>query len=196
MDYYTILELNENCTKGEIKKKYRELCLIYHPDKNNGEDTDFKKINEAYETLSDDEKRKKYNVTRLFPTIDFTEEDYQLLEKYYYQLIHSNEFKLMKLLYQSIPEHSKTSVWERFKKKTSKEIVKAQKTIDITHLFENATVNLVLGKNDYEKNVLKIIHVLTKNGIYYLYLREFHDLIIDNYGCNLFIHFYVRNSSI
>jgi len=194
MDYYTILELNENCTKEEIKKKYHELCLIYHPDKNNGEDVDFKKINEAYETLSDDEKRKKYNVTRYFPTIDFTEEDYQLLEKYYYQLIHSNEFKLMKLLYQSIPEHSRKSVWERFKKQTSKEIVKAQKTIDITNLYENVTVNLVLVKNDYETNVLKIIHVITKNGVYYLYLREFHDLIIDNYDCKLFLHFYVRNS--
>ena len=192
MDYYTILELNENCTKEEIKKKYRELCLIYHPDKNNGEDTEFKKINEAYETLSDDEKRKKYNVTRLFPMIDFTEEDYELLEKYYHQLIHSNEFKLMKLLYQSIPEHTRKSIWERFKKKTSKEIVKAQKTIDITNLSENATVNLIIGKNDYEMNILKIIHVITKNGIYYLYLREFHDLIIDNYDCNLFIHFYVR----
>lgn len=192
MDYYTILELNENCTKEEIKKKYRELCLIYHPDKNNGEDTEFKKINEAYETLSDDEKRKKYNVTRFFPMIDFTEEDYELLEKYYHQLIHSNEFKLMKLLYQSIPEHTRKSIWERFKKKTSKEIVKAQKTIDITNLSENATVNLILGKNDYEMNILKIIHVITKNGTYYLYLREFHDLIIDNYDCNLFIHFYVR----
>ena len=194
MDYYTILELNENSTKEEIKKKYHELCLIYHPDKNNGEDTEFKKINEAYETLSDDEKRKKYNVTRYFPTIDFTEEDYQLLEKYYYQLIHSNEFKLMKLLYQSIPEHSRKSVWERFKKQTSKQIVKSQKTIDITNLYENATVNLILCKNDYETNILKIIHVITRNGIYYLYLREFHDLIIDNYDCNLSIHFYVRNS--
>jgi len=192
MDYYTILELNENCTKEEIKKKYRELCLIYHPDKNNGEDTEFKKINEAYETLSDDEKRKKYNVTRYFPTIDFTEEDHELLEKYYYQLIHSNEFKLMKLLYQSIPENTRKSVWERFKKKTSKEIVKTQKTIDITNLSENATINLILGKNDYEMNILKIIHVITKNGIYYLYLREFNDLIIDNYDSSLFIHFYVR----
>jgi len=194
MDYYTILELNENSTKEEIKKKYHELCLIYHPDKNNGEDTEFKKINEAYETLSDDEKRKKYNVTRFFPTVDFTEEDYQLLEKYYYQFIHSNEFKLMKLLYQSIPENSRKSIWERFKKRTSKEIVRAQRTIDITNLSENATVNLILHKNDYEMNILKIIHVITKNGIYYLYLREFHDLIIDNYDCSLSIHFYVRNS--
>ena len=70
MDYYTILELNDNCTKDEIKKKYRELCLLYHPDKNNGEDSHFKKINEAYETLYNDEKRKRYYITRLFKNID------------------------------------------------------------------------------------------------------------------------------
>lgn len=196
MDYYRILNLNENCTETEIKKSYRELCLIYHPDKNNGEDTEFKKINEAYETLSDDGKRKKYNVTRYFPNIEFTEADYQLLEKYYHQFIYSNEFKLMKLLYQSIPEHIKKSVWERFKKRTSKEIVNAQKTIDITELYDDATVNLIIGLEDYQKKVLKIIHVITNNGIYYLYLREFREIIIDNYNCSLFLHFYVINSII
>ena len=113
-------------------------------------------------------KRKKYNINRLFPTMDFTDDEYIILEKYYYQLIHSNEFKLMKLLYKSIPEHIKKSVWERFKKQTSKQIVVAQRTIDITKLYENVTVNLVLSKNDYDTRVLKIIHVITKNGIYYL----------------------------
>jgi len=194
MDYYTILKLNDNCTSEEIKKKYRELCLIYHPDKNDGEDAEFKKINEAYETLSDLEKRKKYNITRYFPTIEFSDEEYDLLGKYMNQLIHSNEFKLMKLLYKSIPEHIKKSLWERFKKQTSKEIVRSQKTIDITKLYENVTVNLILDKEDFENNVLKVIHIITKNGIYYLYLREFHDLIIDNYDSNLFLHFYVINS--
>ena len=121
MDYYKILEVDENCTKDDIKKKYRELCLRYHPDKNNGEDTMFKQINEAYETLYDDKKRKQYNISRFFHNIDFTQEDYQLLETYYHQFINSNEFKLMKLLYQSIPDHIKQSLWERFKKTNSKD---------------------------------------------------------------------------
>ena len=102
----------------------------------------------------------------------------------------------MKLLYQSIPEHIKKSVWERFKKRTSKEIVNAQKTIDITELYDDATVNLIIGLEDYQKKVLKIIHVITNNGIYYLYLREFREIIIDNYNCSLFLHFYVINSII
>ena len=42
-------------------------------------------INEAYEILYDDEKRKRYNIQRLFKNIEFTEEDHQLLDKYYQQ---------------------------------------------------------------------------------------------------------------
>ena len=192
MDYYEILQLNEGCSKEEIKKQYRLLSLKYHPDKNNGNDSDFKKINEAYETLYDDEKRKKYTIQRLFKNIEFTEEDYRLLEQYYYQFIHSKEFKLMKLLYQSIPDHIKKTIWERFKKRNGKEIVPSQKTIDITELYHDERLNLLIQEVDYAKNTLKIIHILSKNGIYYLYLRDFYDLEIDNLDCTLFINFYVR----
>tara|TARA_B100000401_G_C52478238_1_gene564499 strand:- start:12 stop:593 length:582 start_codon:yes stop_codon:yes gene_type:complete len=192
MDYYEILQLNEGCSKEEIKKQYRLLSLKYHPDKNNGNDSDFKKINEAYETLYDDEKRKKYTIQRLFKNIEFTEEDYRLLEQYYYQLIHSKEFKLMKLLYQSIPDHIKKTIWERFKKRNSKEIVPSQRTIDITELYHDERLNLLIQEVDYVKNTLKIIHILSKNGIYYLYLRDFYNLEIDNLDCTLFINFYVR----
>ena len=192
MDYYEVLQLNEGCSKEEIKKQYRLLSLKYHPDKNNGNDSDFKKINEAYETLYDDEKRKKYTIQRLFKNIEFTEEDYRLLEQYYYQLIHSKEFKLMKLLYQSIPDHIKKTIWERFKKRNSKEIVPSQRTIDITELYHDERLNLLIQEVDYVKNTLKIIHILSKNGIYYLYLRDFYNLEIDNLDCTLFINFYVR----
>ena len=93
MDYYKILELDETCTKVQIKKKYYELSRKYHPDKNNGDDKKFKIINEAYETLYDDKKREKYKIKRYFKNIDFTEEDYELIKKYYHSLINSNEFK-------------------------------------------------------------------------------------------------------
>ena len=193
MDYYKILELKENCTKEEIKKKFHSLSLKYHPDKNNGEDSHFKKVSEAYETLYDDEKRKRYNIQRLFKNIEFTEEDYRLLEKYYQQFINSNEFKLMKLLYQSIPDHIKQTIWDRFKRRNSKDIVKSQRTIDITKLHYDETIHLIVQKKDIQNNVLKIIHILSKNGVYYLYLREFENLRIDNQDCSLFIKFYQCN---
>ena len=57
-NYYEILELEIYCDKSEIKKNYRKLSLKYHPDKNIKMTKYFKKINEAYETLYDDEARK------------------------------------------------------------------------------------------------------------------------------------------
>ena len=46
MDYYKILELKENCTKEEIKKKFHSLSLKYHPDKSDFHDGYIKSINQ------------------------------------------------------------------------------------------------------------------------------------------------------
>lgn len=60
-DYYKILGVNKNATKDEIKKAFYKLAHQHHPDKNAGNDVKFKEINEAYQTLSDDTKRKSYD---------------------------------------------------------------------------------------------------------------------------------------
>jgi molecular chaperone DnaJ len=60
-DYYRILEVEKNATDEEIKKSYRKLALKYHPDKSPGTEDKFKEVAEAYEVLSNSEKRRKYD---------------------------------------------------------------------------------------------------------------------------------------
>lgn len=63
-DYYKILGVNRNASADEIRKAYRKLALKYHPDKNPGDkaaEERFKDINEAYQVLSDDQKRARYD---------------------------------------------------------------------------------------------------------------------------------------
>lgn len=63
-DYYKILGVNRNASAEEIRKAYRKLALKYHPDKNPGDkaaEERFKDINEAYQALSDPQKRARYD---------------------------------------------------------------------------------------------------------------------------------------
>jgi len=64
MDYYKILGVSDKSTKDEIKKAYRKLSLQYHPDRPNGNSDKFKQVNEAYETLSDNDKKMQYDMRR------------------------------------------------------------------------------------------------------------------------------------
>ena len=60
-DYYEILGVNKTASKEEIKKAFYKLAHKYHPDKKEGDEAKFKEVNEAYQTLSDDAKRSKYD---------------------------------------------------------------------------------------------------------------------------------------
>ena len=64
MDYYQILGVSRSATADQIKSAYRKLAVKYHPDKNPNDKTAeemFKKVNEAYQTLGDETKRRNYD---------------------------------------------------------------------------------------------------------------------------------------
>ncbi len=64
-DYYEVLEISKSATLDEIKKAYRKLALKYHPDRNpnnkHESEEKFKEVSEAYEVLSDQDKRARYD---------------------------------------------------------------------------------------------------------------------------------------
>jgi hypothetical protein len=63
MDYYEILGVSSSAHASDIKRAYRRLAVMYHPDKNPSPDAEnmFKKISEAYDVLSDPKKRRAYD---------------------------------------------------------------------------------------------------------------------------------------
>ena len=193
-DYYQILQVNNNSTKEEIKKQYHNLCKKYHPDKNEGDDTQFKKINEAYITLSDDQKRKEYNIRRTFKNIDFTPDELQVLFSYYDKFIESKEYKLMKLIYHSIPQQLKTAIWEKFKKFKLKQIFPANKIINIENLDEDFIIHLGILHIDKIKKRFKMIIIQTKYGMLPLNFRTYENIIIHNITCKLTIKFFIRDN--
>src|SRR5256712_8976006 len=63
-DFYVVLGVQRDASEADIKKAYRKLAMTYHPDRNNGDkaaEEKFKQVTEAYEVLSDPEKRATYD---------------------------------------------------------------------------------------------------------------------------------------
>lgn len=60
-DYYEVLGVGKTASADEIKKAFRKAAVQHHPDKEGGDETKFKEINEAYEVLKDQQKRQRYD---------------------------------------------------------------------------------------------------------------------------------------
>lgn len=60
-DYYEVLGVSKSASDDELKKAFRKAAVQHHPDKEGGDETRFKEINEAYEVLKDKQKRQRYD---------------------------------------------------------------------------------------------------------------------------------------
>jgi molecular chaperone DnaJ len=60
-DYYKILGVEKNASADEIKKAFKKAAMQHHPDRPGGDEAKFKEVNEAYQVLSDTEKRQRYD---------------------------------------------------------------------------------------------------------------------------------------
>jgi len=91
-DYYQLLGVKKEAPGDEIKKAYRKLALTFHPDRNGGDsacEERLKEINEAYQVLGDEEKRRQYDLirrqvygTRTFFEGDLSEEIMRILREF------------------------------------------------------------------------------------------------------------------
>ena len=60
-DYYNILGVSKTASQDELKKAFRKLAHKYHPDKQGGDEEKFKEVNEAFQVLGNEQKRKQYD---------------------------------------------------------------------------------------------------------------------------------------
>ena len=63
-DYYSLLGVSRGASEAELKKAYKKLAMKYHPDRNQGDksaEAKFKEVSEAYEVLTDQNKRQAYD---------------------------------------------------------------------------------------------------------------------------------------
>ena len=194
MDLYELLEIKEEEFNMDIlKKQYHKMCKIHHPDKG-GDENHFKLIQEAYETLSDDNKRVLYDNYKRFTFLkdyNFKDEELQEMNKYYDMLLKNENVRLATTLYKTLPPQVKERlnsmkdfIFNYDKNKVQdKSIVVPAKFIDITGLNEDFYIDVNVDLEDAYKHTLKKITIKSKYGIYYLFLRDFNHNVLAVIGC-------------
>ena len=187
INYYEILDVTKTSTTKEIKHKYYRLALQYHPDKNtekNNSTEKFKLLSEAYTTLSNPKKRFLYDIhlfLHLQPnTIVLSEDDIEIIHKYYLSIIQSSEYKLFMTLYSSLPKIFKKGIYEKFQKNkiisTTLIDISDIKYIDISQLNESYSITLIKKLKD-------------------LYELKSHQIMIVNSPIKQFYHIFITESN-
>ena len=180
-DYYQDLEIDPDTSIHDIKQQYRKLARKYHPDKNNNsnESTEhFKRLSEAYTVLSNPKKRYFYDIQRRFSLLesfDLSDDDLEILHKYYDKIMKSTEFKLFRCLCKSIPSRYKDKIVQYFKKRQPSNVLihtKNLKYIDASQLQNNYSVTLTRKLRDVYLNILKQIIIKTNKNYFHIFITH------------------------
>jgi DnaJ-class molecular chaperone len=183
MNYYQILEIDKYSNTKIIKKHYYQLSKKYHPDKNKGiSDENFKKLSEAYSTLSNPKKRYLYDMKLLIKdnlgedfVLNFSDTELELLNEYYLKLTKTTEFKFIKLIFNSLPINIKTKMKKKFNQN-----IKSHSLIslrDIKYIYSNSlkedyTINLNRSLKDVYLNKCKEIIICASTKSYHLFITH------------------------
>ena len=188
MDYYHILKINQTATNKEIKQHYYQLAKKYHPDKTKGDpdkSEKFKLLSEAYSTLSNPKKRYLYDLKNNYDVdinLNFTDKDYEQLHYYYNKIMNFTEIKFIRLLFSSLPSDVRINIKNKIsnfinlgrQREGQKQIIHLRdiKYINIQHLKDNYTLNLIRNFDDIYNNKLKQIIIIGEN-IYHLFITSY-----------------------
>ena len=153
MDFYKILEIDHYASDIEIKKSYRRLAKLYHPDKYN-DDFKMKNLNLAYEVLSDKKLKEEYD-----NTIINNEEPYDLIQS----IIKKNKLDILNHLFSyiyddtnilknDINEMNIMNMIKKIKNKVNLDI-KSEIELNLKDIYFNKTINLII-KRSINKNLL------------------------------------------
>ena len=145
MNYYRILQLNKTASILEVKKAYRRLSLIHHPDKPSGSNDEFHKISIAYDILSDENKKRLYDYG-LNKFGYMTELNCLLLPKIFIDYYSNNRFSIREFILHLYNNHKMTN-----EIKLIKELLVKYKLKNISNSIKPVLLDISL--QDYINNI-------------------------------------------
>jgi DnaJ-class molecular chaperone len=154
-NHYHILNIDYKSNQDDIKKAFRKLSLIYHPDRDSGDAEKFKNITTAYEVLSNPEKRRKYDIDMSLPFKNFNASSAL------------NNDDLINILFQSDGNNDLSGLFTNRRKEQNKKPLSLTKTMQISleQSYEGCILPLLIERTNNKTQETETIYVTIPKGI-------------------------------